>query len=145
MGKTADGTTIRLSDYRGRKNVVLYFYPKDFTAGCTAEACTFRDAYDELHRQDTEVIGVSTDSGDSHDRFAQRYGLRFPLLSDPQGTIAGAYGALGALRALLGAAQRITFVIDKNGVIRGAFHHELRVSRHLQQVRDLLARGWSST
>lgn len=136
--RTSDGNVIRLSDYRGRKNVVLYFYPKDFTPGCTAEACSFRDAYDELQTADTEVIGVSLDDDASHAKFSQQYGLRFPLVSDPGGRIARSYGAIGALGGLLGMAKRKTFVIDRDGIIRATLHHELRVGRHVQEVREAI-------
>lgn len=137
--RTPDGKEIRLSAYRGQKNVVLYFYPKDFTPGCTAEACSFRDAYDELQSGDTEVIGVSLDDDASHTRFAERYGLRFPLVSDPGGRIARSYGALGTIGGLLGMAKRKTFVIDRDGIIRAALHHELRVGRHVEEVKEALA------
>jgi peroxiredoxin Q/BCP len=136
--RSSDGRDIRLSDYRGAKRVVLFFYPKDFTPGCTAEACSFRDAYDELVAKDTEVLGVSLDSDTSHAEFASRHRLPFPLLSDPEGRIARQYGALGGLQALLGVAKRITFVIDREGIVRAVIHHELRVGRHLQEVRAAL-------
>jgi thioredoxin-dependent peroxiredoxin len=138
VGTTQGGATIRLSDYRGRCNVVLYFYPKDFTAGCTSEACMFRDAYDEFKDQDTEVIGVSLDALDTHEQFAAKHGLRFPLVSDHDGRIARSYGALGGLRAWLGAAKRLTYGIDKQGRIRGVFHHELQIGQHVRRVRELL-------
>src|SRR5262245_60599967 len=75
---------LRLSDFRGQKNVVLYFYPRDFTPVCTAEACGFRDMYEELASQDTEVIGVSVDDDASHDRFAAHHHVTFPLVADPE-------------------------------------------------------------
>src|SRR5262249_53126588 len=77
-----DGRRIRLSDFRGKRNVVLYFYPRDFTSICTKESCGFQEMYDELARNDTEVIGVSLDSNASHREFARKNGIRFPLVSD---------------------------------------------------------------
>lgn len=137
--RTAEGTNLTLSEYRGRKNVVLYFYPKDFTPGCTAEACSFRDVYDELAGADTEVVGVSLDDEASHARFATKHGLKFPLVSDPGGEIARSYGAMGMLGGLLGTAKRMTFVIDKQGRIRAVLHHEIRVGKHVEEARAVLA------
>lgn len=137
--KTSDGSSLTLSGYRGRKNVVLYFYPKDFTPGCTAEACSFRDVYDELAGSDTEVIGVSLDDEASHARFASKHGLKFPLVSDPGGAIARSYGAMGMLGGLLGTAKRMTFIIDKEGRIRAVLHHEIRVGKHVEEAREVLA------
>lgn len=137
--KTSDGSSLTLSDYRGRKNVVLYFYPKDFTPGCTAEACSFRDVYDDLAGSDAEVVGVSLDDEASHARFASSHGLKFPLVSDPGGEIARRYGAMGMLGGLLGTARRMTFVIDKEGRIRAVFRHEIRVGRHVEEARQVLA------
>ena len=77
------GESFSLSDQRGKQNVVLYFYPKDFTPGCTREACTFRDNYDDIKQYDAMIIGVSTDSVDSHQRFREKHELPFPLIADP--------------------------------------------------------------
>ncbi len=137
--RTSAGSELTLSSYRGRANVVLYFYPKDFTPGCTAEACSFRDVYDDLASSDTEVIGVSLDDEDSHARFASRHGLKFPLVSDPGGRIARSYGAMGMLGGLLGTARRMTFIIDKEGRIRAVIHHEIRVGKHIEEARQALA------
>jgi peroxiredoxin Q/BCP len=129
------GGTIRLADYRGKKNVVLYFYPKDFTPGCTREACSFRDNYAEVEKYDAVIVGVSADSVDSHDRFRDRHNLPFPLVSDPDKAIVRAYDADGLLGL---TTARVTYVIDKEGVIRRAFRHDLMISRHLTDVLDAL-------
>ncbi len=130
-----NGDTFRLSDHRGRNNIVLYFYPKDFTPGCTSEACAFRDNYTEIEQYDAVIVGVSTDSAESHQAFKEKYGLPFPLIPDPQKRIVGLYQANGFLGFI---TARVTYVIDKEGVIRAAFQHDFAVGRHLPQVLDAL-------
>jgi peroxiredoxin Q/BCP len=134
----SNGARLRLADFRGTKNVVLYFYPKDFTSVCTAEACGFRDMYDLVRRQDTEVIGVSFDTDETHRRFAEAHGLPFPLVSDARRDLAKRYGAFGGVRSLLGIPKRVTFVIDKQGEIAGIFEGELSSRPHLDGVRNVL-------
>lgn len=131
---------LKLSDFRGRKNVVLYFYPRDFTPVCTKETCGFRDMYDELASSDTEVIGVSVDDDASHARFATKYGVQFPLVADPDKTLARRYEATSLVRDLLGGSKRVTYVIDKNGVIVAVFESQLRASQHVDGVKAALAR-----
>ena len=133
------GHTFRLDDLAGKKNLVLFFYPKAFTPGCTTEVCSFRDVYDEFVQKDTEVVGISTDALDTQEKFAGAHRLPFALLTDQDRKIANAFGVLGLLRSLLGMVQRATFVIDKQGVIRGVFHHELAIGRHIEDVRACLA------
>jgi thioredoxin-dependent peroxiredoxin len=133
---THDGKRVKLADFKGNKNVVLYFYPKDETRVCTAEACGFRDAYEELMGQDTEVIGVSFDSGASHAKFAERHHLPFLLLSDEDGAIAKAYGAKGLIGGLLKMASRVTFLIDKQGKIAGIFKSALSADVHVDGIRQ---------
>src|SRR5208283_4151884 len=108
-GLTSDGS--KLTDFRGRKNVVLYFYPKDDTPGCTKEACSFRDNLRTIRDMGAEVVGVSLDSVDSHKKFAEKYHLPFPLVSDGEKHIAKAYGVL---RDTGTSTERVTFLIDKN-------------------------------
>lgn len=126
------GEKIRLSSFRGSKAVVLFFYPKDETPGCTKEVCAFRDSYADFASQNTVVLGVSSDSGTSHDRFANKHNLPFPLLSD-DGTLRRAYGVGRTLGIIAG---RATFVIDKEGVIRAAFSSQFQPGEH---VRTALA------
>jgi peroxiredoxin Q/BCP len=138
---SSDGRRLRLEELRGTKNLVLYFYPGDFTPVCTAEACGFRDMYDELVGKDTEVIGVSTDDDARHAKFAARHHLSFPLIADPERTLARRYGATGGLLGTLrGSAQRVTYVIGKDGRIHGVFDSALLASRHLQGARAVLDR-----
>src|SRR5215467_10254312 len=105
------GRTVRLSDFRGKQAVVLYFYPKDDTPGCTKEACAFRDQYQDFQDAGAEVIGVSSDSETSHEKFASKYKLPFVLLADKGGKIRKQYGVPATLGLLPG---RVTFVIDKS-------------------------------
>lgn len=136
---TNEGKTLRLSDFRGKKNVVLFFYPADFTMICTKQACMFRDAEGELASQDTQILGVSTDDEAKHAQFSEAHGLSFPLLADPDGAIGKKYRTLSGLRSLLGRSARVTYVIDKEGIIRGAVHSELNAQKHLDEVRRVLS------
>jgi len=115
---------IHLGDFRGR-TVVLYFYPKDDTPGCTKEACSFRDANHEMQKRGTVVLGVSTDSVESHKEFADKYGLPFPLLSDTDTTVSQLYGVYGE-KNIYGkkymCVNRETFLIDKDGIVRKIWH-----------------------
>lgn len=114
--KDTEGNTRSLADYRGKK-LILYFYPKDDTPGCTKEACSLRDHRADLEAKNAEVLGVSTDSVASHQKFSQKFGLNFPLLADTDKSVAKAYEAIGGLVGLLGIAKRITYVIDEEGKI----------------------------
>jgi peroxiredoxin Q/BCP len=126
------GQAVRLSSFQNRKNVVLYFYPKDNTPGCTKEACNFRNDITRFASQDTEVIGVSLDSVESHQKFVQKYGLNFTLLSDRDRTVAAEYGVLGSVLGFK-FAKRTTFVIDKAGIIRKIFQN-VKVNAHDDEV-----------
>ena len=120
--RSDSGDTVRLSDFRGRP-VVLYFYPKDDTPGCTKEACEFRDAYDVFRDRGAEVLGVSPDDVTSHEKFKTKYSLPFTLLADPEHRVAESYGVWGerkfAGKTYMGI-NRSTFVIDENGKIARA-------------------------
>jgi thioredoxin-dependent peroxiredoxin len=137
---SSDGKRIRLEDFRGKQNVVLYFYPKDFTRVCTRETCGFRDMYEELRGKDTEIIGVSLDSDDSHQKFATEYKVPFPLIADKDRTLAKSYEAIGPLRGLIGIVKRVTFVIDKQGNIADILQSELNADAHLDGVKAALGR-----
>lgn len=126
--QTQTGALVRLSDYLGKQEVILYFYPKDNAAGCVAEACEFRDRYELIEDLGAEVIGVSVDSPLSHKVFAQRYHLQFPLLTDERGEIRKLYGVPASFGFLPG---RVTYVIDKQGVIRHAYSSQLNTDRHV--------------
>lgn len=120
-----------LSEFHGQK-VVLYFYPKDDTPGCTAEACSFRDAYSKLEDAGIAILGVSYDSPESHQKFKEKYELPFPLLSDKKKEVAKTYGASGGLFGVLGA-KRYTYLIDEEGTIVHIFQ-KIDVKRHAEEV-----------
>jgi peroxiredoxin Q/BCP len=110
---------------------VLYFYPRDETAGCTRQACAFRDEFEEFARLDAEVIGISSDSVASHERFAKRHDLPFTLLSDEGGRVRRLYGVPSTLGLFPG---RVTYVIDEGGVVRDVFSSQLGVTRHVEEA-----------
>lgn len=128
------GEKIRLSDFRDRKVVVLYFYPKDNSPGCTAEACAFRDSYEVFKDAGAEVIGVSPDSIESHRKFAGKYELPFDLLSDTDGRLRGLYG----VQKSLGMPGRVTFIIDKKGIVQHIFSSQMKAKRHVEEALKIL-------
>jgi peroxiredoxin Q/BCP len=125
------GNTLSLSDFRG-KWLVLYFYPKDDTPGCTQEACAFRDDLNQLTEIGAAVVGISVDDGVSHAEFAKKYHLPFPLLSDSSGAVAASYGALLNLK-LVKFARRYTFLIDPQGKLAKVYL-SVETSRHSKQI-----------
>lgn len=135
LGTDANGREVKLSDYAGRK-VVLYFYPKDNTPGCTAQACNLRDSYKELHEAGYEVIGVSKDSQASHQRFAQKYDLPFTLIADTDLQLNEAFGVWREKkmcgRVGMGTV-RTTFIIDENGYIADIIE-KVKTSEHSNQI-----------
>jgi peroxiredoxin Q/BCP len=137
---SSEGGEVRLADLRG-KTVVLYFYPKDDTPGCTREACAFRDSQSALKKKGVVVLGVSGDSLASHEKFKAKYKLNFPLLSDPDRTVAKKYGAWGE-KVLYGKKTvgmiRSTFVIDGEGVVRKVFP-KVKVDGHAEKVLEAVA------
>jgi thioredoxin-dependent peroxiredoxin len=126
-----DGHNVSLHDYVGKKNLVIYFYPKDFTVGCTAETKTFGENYDELLGMGAEVIGISSDTAESHDRFAQECGAKFPLLADDGGRVRREYHVKSSLGMFPG---RVTFIVDKEGIVRHVFSSQLRPKDHVSEA-----------
>jgi peroxiredoxin Q/BCP len=137
--RSDSGDTVKLSDFRGRP-VVLYFYPKDNTPGCTTEACEFRDAYDVFRERGAEVLGVSPDDVTSHEKFKSKYELPFTLLADPEHEVAEKYGVWGekkfAGKSYMGI-NRSTFVIDKEGTVVRAMRG-IKPAGHAAQVLESL-------
>ena len=129
------GEAFHLQDTLQQAAVVLYFYPKDDTKGCTMEACSFRDSYEVFKQAGAEVVGVSSDSEESHQQFASKYQLPFILLSDRKGTLRKAYGVPSALGILPG---RVTYVIDKQGVVRHVFNDMLNAQKHISEALQVV-------
>ena len=137
LGKDENGHEICLSDYKGRK-LVLYFYPKDNTSGCTAEACSLRDHYGELQGAGYEVVGVSKDSAASHQKFKEQHQLPFPLIADVDHTLLEAMGAWGEKtmcgRKTIGTI-RTTFIINEEGIIEQIFSgRQVKTKEHAEQI-----------
>jgi peroxiredoxin Q/BCP len=130
-----DGSTFDLAEYRGKKHVVLYFYPKDFTAGCTAQACSFRDNYSLIARHDAVIFGISGDDAASHTTFKDKYELPFRLIADPGRHVHKLYDVAGFVPWM---TPRITYVIDKDGIIRSSIRHDFRVKEHVPDVIEAL-------
>lgn len=129
------GEPVSLKDFRGQKYVVLYFYPKDDTPGCTRESCGFRDRYEAFTEAGAEVIGVSGDSIDSHQKFAAKYQLPFTLLSDSGDRLRKLYGVPATLGLLPG---RVTYVIDKDGIVRHIFNSQFDFQGHINESLQTL-------
>ena len=129
--ETYGGEIIKLSDYKGKSTVALYFYPKDNTPGCTKEACSMRDGMDELLKLGVQVLGVSADGVAAHENFRNKFELNFPLLSDKSKDIITTYG----VESDYGSARRVTFLIDKSGVIRNVWM-KVKTASHSEEVLD---------
>jgi len=129
------GKSISLTSFRGQKNLVVYFYPKDDTPGCTKESCAFRDHYTAFSDAGAEVIGISSDSEASHKAFAEKYKLPFTLLSDVGGKVRASFGVPATFGLLPG---RVSYVIDKHGVIRHAFNSQMNPTKHVDEALEVL-------
>jgi len=132
---TQNGDVISLSQFRGEKTVVLYFYPKDETVGCTAEACTFRDNFEDFVEAGAVVIGVSQDSDRSHKSFASHHRLPFLLVSDRDQALQNAYGVPKTMGLLPG---RVTYVIDREGTVRHVFKSLLNAKKHVREALEVV-------
>ena len=130
-----EGKPVSLSDFAGKQHVVLFFYPKDESYGCTREACSFRDHYEVFKEAGAEVIGISADNAASHQAFASRHRLPFILLADENRSVASLYGAGRSMGILPG---RVTFVIDRQGVIIHRFSSQLNFEKHIRQALESL-------
>ncbi|MGD1907797.1 MAG: peroxiredoxin [Leptolyngbyaceae cyanobacterium] len=130
-----NGETVTLSQFKGQKPVVLYFYPKDDTPGCTAESCSFRDSYEAFTDLGAEVIGISSDSPSSHSAFANKHNLPFTLVSDMGAKVRKAYGVPATLGLLPG---RVTYVIDRDGIVKHVFNSQFNATAHVQEALSVL-------
>ena len=134
--KDQDGNVFRLQDVLGRKNLVIFFYPKDNTTGCTAEACSFRDEYEQFLDSDAIVIGVSSDDEASHRNFIRNHNLPYTLLSDPDGKVRKLFGVPRSFFGLL--PGRTTYIIDKKGIIRYIFNSQIDIRKHVETAIEVL-------
>jgi len=130
---TDTGEKFYLSDLRGKSNVVLYFYPKDFTLGCTKEACSFRDNWNRVTSLGATVVGISSDDPETHAKFKKEHSLQFTLVSDQNNAIRKLYGVEGRF-----IPSRITFVIDKAGKIKAVYNSQLNVTKHVEKSLESL-------
>jgi len=126
----------RLSEHVNNQNLVIYFYPKDDTPGCTAEACGFRDHFEEFTKYDCQVIGISADNIKSHKNFSEKHQLPFILLSDPENKVRRKFGVPKSMLGML--PGRVTYITDKQGVIRHAFNSQFRTSQHVNEAINIL-------
>jgi peroxiredoxin Q/BCP len=133
--RSQDGEVVELSDLLRRGSVVVYFYPKDRTPGCTAEAGAFRDSYRKFAELGAEVVGISSDSVDSHKGFANECGLPFRILSDAGGKVRRKYGVSSTMGIIPG---RVTYVIDKGGIVRYIFSSQLQATRHVREALEAI-------
>lgn len=129
------GAMLRFKDLLGDKAVVLFFYPKDNSAGCTAEACSFRDNYEVFKEAGAEVIGISSDSVQSHEGFAAKNRLPYTLLSDTGGKVRKLYGVPTTLGFISG---RVTYVIDRNGIVRHIFNSQMKFDLHVSEALRII-------
>jgi peroxiredoxin Q/BCP len=132
--RSKNGSYVSLDDFRGKK-LVLYFYPKDGTRGCTREACSFRDSYSAFREMGAEIVGISSDSVSEHEKFAEDEQLPFPLLSDSEGSTRRAYGVKSTLGLIPG---RTTLIIDEQGVVRHIYSSQIHPERHVKEALDAL-------
>ena len=133
----ADGTRVTLQSMVGSKTLVLFFYPKDHTSGCTAEACEFRDQYEDFVKAGAEVIGISADDASSHESFKGKYRLPYTLLTDPDGAASRAFDIKKTFGLIKG---RVTFVIDRAGKVRHRFESQVKVRQHVSEALDVVRR-----
>lgn len=130
-----EGNQVNLADFIGKKPLVIYFYPKDDTPGCTKESCAFRDQYEDFTDIGAEVIGISGDSVDSHKKFANKYNLPFTLLSDSKNEVRKLFGVPSTLFVLPG---RVTYVVDKEGIVKHIFDSMLDFNAHVDEALKTL-------
>ncbi len=139
--ESTEGRKILLKDFKGKKNVVLYFYPKDMTPGCTTEACSFRDNFARVEKVGAVILGVSTDNVTSHQKFTEKYQLNFPLLADIEKEVVNAYG-VWKKKSMYGreymGIERTTVIIDKQGKIAKIFP-KVKVAGHTEEVLKVLS------
>jgi len=132
----ANGKMIQISDFIGKKKLVIYFYPKDDTPGCTKEACSFRDSYEDFKEFDCEVIGISSDSEEKHSSFASKHKLPFILLADTNKKVRKLFGVPGNLFGLI--PGRVTYIIGLDGKIKGIYNSQTNPLGHIEKALELV-------
>lgn len=130
------GELIHIDDLIGQKLLVIYFYPKDETSGCTAEACSFRDSYEDFSAMGCEVIGISSDSISAHEQFAARHRLNFTLLADTKKEVRKAFGVPANLFGLI--PGRVTYIIDKKGIVRSIHNSQTNAEGHIEAAKQAI-------
>lgn len=134
--KNQHGEWVDLNSVLGKKNLVIYFYPKDDTPGCTKQACSFRDQYEDFKDANTEVIGISGQTVESHKNFAEKHGLNFTLLSDEGNKVRKAFGVPASIFGLF--PGRVTYVVDKTGKVVYIFNSQTKVNQHVKNSLSIL-------
>lgn len=134
--RNEDNELVDISDYVGLNNLVIYFYPKDDSPGCTKEACKFRDEYEVFLDFEAKVVGISNDSPEAHKAFKEKYNLPFTLLSDPEDAVSELFGVKGELMGVI--PGRVTFVVDKKGVIVHVFDSMSDAEQHVIEAKEVL-------
>ena len=134
--KDQNGEQFNMEEVLGKENLVLYFYPKDDSPGCTKQACSFRDAFEDFVEIGARVIGISSDDEKSHKKFAEKHNLPFTLLADPNKKVRKMFGVPTNLLGLI--PGRVTYVIDKNGVVQGVFNSQMHFDKHVSEAMKIL-------
>ncbi len=134
--KDQNGNDFSITDHIGKKALVIFFYPKDFTPGCTKEVCSFRDQYEDFTDLGAEVIGISGDGKSSHEKFAKKYNLPFTLLSDINKEVRALFGVKASLLGLL--PGRVTYVVDKHGIVQLIFENQFGAEKHITESLAIL-------
>ena len=130
------GEKVAINNFIGKQNLVIYFYPKDDTPGCTKQACSFRDTFETFVDQGAMVIGISSDSVTKHSNFAKKYNLQFPLLADEKKHVRKLFGVPTNLLGLI--PGRVTYIVDKKGIVQGVFNSQLDVEQHVEEALKVL-------
>jgi peroxiredoxin Q/BCP len=130
------GEKVAISEFIGKQNLVIYFYPKDDTPGCTKQACSFRDSFQDFIDHGAMVIGISSDSIAKHKSFASRYNLQFPLLADENKIVRKLFGVPTNLLGII--PGRVTYIVDKKGIVQGVFNSQLNVEQHVAEALKIL-------
>lgn len=134
--KNQEGKLVDISEKIGEKNLVIYFYPKDDTPGCTKQACSFRDAFEDFKEIGAEVIGISSDDEGSHKKFAEKHNLPFTLLADSNKKVRKMFGVPTNLLGLI--PGRVTYIIDKKGIVQGVFNSQMNFDKHVSEALKIL-------